>query len=308
MTDKPSTAPHPTPVTVIGLGPMGLALAEALLQHGHPTTVWNRTPKKADTLVAKGARRAETVAEAISASPATVMCLKDYATMYAVLDSAADALKGRALLNLNSGTPNEARKALNWATERHIAYLDGAIMVPPPLVGNPGSVFLYSGAQQVFDEHRATLASMGDPRYLGSDPSLAVLYNTALLDLMYATMNGFLHATALAGSANVPAATFAELALDWFLPAVVTATLTEQAPALDQGDYPGDAGTMEMNLQALDHITRTCVEQGINSDQPQLMKAIAEQAIAQGHSGKNYLAVHEVFKKPTRSAQPRLPG
>ncbi|MEU5584212.1 NAD(P)-dependent oxidoreductase [Streptomyces chrestomyceticus] len=305
MTDTPSTTSHSTPVTVIGLGPMGLALAEALLQHGHPTTVWNRTPEKADTLVTKGAHRARTAAEATSASPVTVLCLKDYATMYAVLDTAADALKGRALLNLNSGTPNEARTALSWATERHIAYLDGAIMVPPPLVGHPGSVFLYSGARHVFDEHRATLASLGDPRYLGTDPSLAVLYNTALLDLMYATMNGFLHATALVGSANVPATTFAELALDWFMPAVVTATLTEQAPALDRGDYPGDAGTLEMNLHALDHITRTCVEQGLHSDQPQLMKAITEQAIAQGHSGKNYLAVHEVFKNPP---QPRRPG
>ncbi len=70
---------------------MGLALAEALLQHGHPTTVWNRTPEKADTLVTKGAHRARTAAEATSASPVTVLCLKDYATMYAVLDTAADA-------------------------------------------------------------------------------------------------------------------------------------------------------------------------------------------------------------------------
>lgn len=305
MTDNRSAPAQHDPVTVIGLGPMGLALAETLLRNGHPTTVWNRTPERADTLVAKGARRAGTAAEAISASPVTVICLKDYATMYAVLDSAGDALKGRALVNLNSGTPNEARAASSWAAGRGIAYLDGAIMVPPPLVGHPGAVFLYSGARHVVDEHRTTLASMGDPRYLGPEPSLAVLYNTALLDLMYATMNGFLHATALVGSANVPAVEFADLALNWFMPTVVNATLTEQAPALDKGDYPGDAGTMEMNLHALDHIARTCEEQGIHADQPQLMKAIAEQAIAQGHGGKNYLAVHEVFKKPT---QPRRPG
>ncbi|MFK8848775.1 NAD(P)-dependent oxidoreductase [Streptomyces sp. Ac-502] len=301
--NRSETSPHAS-VTVIGLGPMGLALAETLLRNGHPTTVWNRSPEKADSLVAKGARRAETAAEAISASAVTVVCLKDYATMYAVFDSAGDALKGRALVNLNSGTPNDARAASRWAAGRDVTYLDGAIMVPPPLVGHPESVSLYSGAQHVFDEHRTTLASLGDPRYLGPDPTLAVLYNTALLDLMYATMNGFLHATALVGSANVPAAEFAGLALDWFMPTVVNATLTEHAPALDRGDYPGDAGTIKMNLHALDHLTRTCVEQGIHADQPQLMKAIAEQAIAQGHGGKNYLAVHEVFKQPSQSRRP----
>ncbi|WP_207954404.1 imine reductase family protein [Saccharopolyspora elongata] len=78
-------------------------------------------------------------------------------------------------------------------------------MVSPQLVGHPESVFLYSGSEEVFGEHRATLASMGAARFLGTDPSLAVLYNTALLGMMYATMNGFLHATALVGSANVSA-------------------------------------------------------------------------------------------------------
>ncbi|MFE4666169.1 NAD(P)-dependent oxidoreductase [Streptomyces sp. NPDC056716] len=297
MTNQRSASPQPAPVTVIGLGPMGLALAATLLEHGHPTTVWNRTPQKADTLVSQGAHRAATVAEAVSASPVTILCLKDYETMYPLLDPAGDALRGRALVNLNSGTPNEARAAVAWAAERAVGYLDGAIMVPPPLVGHPGSVFLYSGPQDVFDEYRVTLASMGDPRYLGADPSLAVLYNAALLDMMYATMNGFLHATALVGSAGVPAVTFADLALKWFMPSVVDPVLTGRAPDLDQGTYPGDAGTMEMNLNALTHITRTSVEQGIHSDQPRLMQAIAEQAITDGHGGENYLAVFEVFKK-----------
>ncbi len=39
------------------------------------------------------------------------MCLKDYETMYEVFGSAGDALRGRVLVNLNSGTPEEARAA-----------------------------------------------------------------------------------------------------------------------------------------------------------------------------------------------------
>ena len=45
-----------TSITVIGLGNMGSALAEAFLKAGYTTTVWNRTPEKADNLVAKGAK------------------------------------------------------------------------------------------------------------------------------------------------------------------------------------------------------------------------------------------------------------
>lgn len=297
MTLQPSTHPQDNPVTVIGLGPMGLALAGALLEHGHPTTVWNRTPEKAGDLVARGARLAASVADAVAAGPLTVVCLKDYATLYEVLGPAGDAAAGRTLVNLNSGTPNEAHAAASWAAERGVAYLDGAVMVPPPLVGDPGSALLFSGPREVFDAHRAALASLGDPRHLGSDSGLAVLHNAALLGLMYATMNGFLHATALVGSAGVPAAQFADLAVNWFLPTVVDATLVEQAPDLEAGHYPGDLGTLHMNLNALEHIALTCEEQGVHAGQPRLMREIAAQAIRDGHGGSNYLAVFEVFKK-----------
>ncbi|RBQ21103.1 NAD(P)-dependent oxidoreductase [Spongiactinospora rosea] len=292
-----SALPHPAPVTVLGLGPMGVVLAATLLDNGHPVTVWNRTPHKGDALVTKGAHRAATVAEAVSASPVTIVCLKDYATMYAILDPAP--LRGRTLVNLNSGTPAEAHAAARWAAGHGIDYLDGAIMVQPQLVGRPDAVFLYSGPQDVFDRHQPTLTTLGDPRHLGPDPSLAVLYNTALLDLMYATLNGFLHATALVGTAGVSAAKFADLAVDWFMPTVVTAGLTAQAPDLDNRHYPGDFGTLEMNLNALEHITTTSIEQGVHAAQPHLMKQIAEQAIAEGHGDKNYLAVFEVLKNPT---------
>ncbi|MDG9683281.1 hypothetical protein QC334_11125 [Streptomyces sp. DH18] len=112
---------------------------------------------------------------------------------------------GRALVNLNSGTPKEAHAAASWAAERGVAYLDGAVMVPPPLV--------------------------------------------------------------------------------------------EQAPDLGAGHYPGDLGTLHMNLNALEHIALTCEEQGVHTAQPRLMREIAARAIEDRHGASNYLAVFEVFKK-----------
>ncbi|MEU4578356.1 NAD(P)-binding domain-containing protein [Nonomuraea sp. NPDC023979] len=74
MTEQHPSGQNSTAVTVVGLGPMGLVLAETLLGKGLTLTVWNRTPGKADALAAKGARRAATVAEAVAASPVTILC------------------------------------------------------------------------------------------------------------------------------------------------------------------------------------------------------------------------------------------
>ncbi|GFE18003.1 hypothetical protein Sgleb_60500 [Streptomyces glebosus] len=88
-----------TPVTVLGLGAMGSALAGAFVRAGHPTTVWNRTPGKADPLVARGAVRADTVAEAVAASPLVIVWVVDYAAAREILEPAGPGLSGRVLVH-----------------------------------------------------------------------------------------------------------------------------------------------------------------------------------------------------------------
>ena len=51
-------------VGFIGLGNMGSGMAANLLKAGHALTVYNRTPAKAEALVAKGATLAKTPGEA----------------------------------------------------------------------------------------------------------------------------------------------------------------------------------------------------------------------------------------------------
>ncbi len=60
---------------MLGLGAMGSALATALLDSGRSVTVWNRTPGRAEGPVARGARAAGPVREAVTASPVVVACL-----------------------------------------------------------------------------------------------------------------------------------------------------------------------------------------------------------------------------------------
>lgn len=87
-------------VTVIGLGSMGSDLASALLDRGHPTTVWNRTAEKARPLADRGAHPATTPREAITASPLVPACVLDYEVLRSVPEPVAEAHAGKALVNL----------------------------------------------------------------------------------------------------------------------------------------------------------------------------------------------------------------
>ncbi|PUB27985.1 6-phosphogluconate dehydrogenase-like protein [Promicromonospora sp. AC04] len=66
-----------TPVTLIGLGPMGQAMVRTLLAEGHQVTVWNRTPSRAADVVAAGAKLAATPADALAASELLILSLAD---------------------------------------------------------------------------------------------------------------------------------------------------------------------------------------------------------------------------------------
>lgn len=128
----------PGPVTVIGLGPMGQAMAGALLRGGHPVTVWNRTPGRADALVAAGATRAADPAQAVRASPLTLLSLTDYPAMYEILGEHPDFLAGRDLVNLSSDTPEVTRAAAAWAAGHGARFATGGVMVPPRRSADPG--------------------------------------------------------------------------------------------------------------------------------------------------------------------------
>src|SRR5437899_617806 len=111
-------------VTLIGLGLMGQALGKALLTGGHRLTVWNRTPARAEALVRAGAVQAADIQAAVSASPVVVVCVLDYPASRAVLEGAASAFAGKVLVQLTTGTPQEAREDESWARERGCNYLD----------------------------------------------------------------------------------------------------------------------------------------------------------------------------------------
>ncbi|MFD8385081.1 NAD(P)-dependent oxidoreductase [Streptomyces sp. NPDC059679] len=283
-------------VTVIGLGSMGSALAAALLDRGHPTTVWNRSADKARPLADRGARPAATPGEAVAASPLIVACVLDYEALHTVLDPIADTLAGKVLVNLTSGSPEQAQEMAVWARSHGADYLDGAIMTTPPGVGSPEMMFLYSGPHAVLEAHRPTLAALGDPLYLSDDPGIASLYDAALLGLMWSTMAGWLHGTALVGAEKTPATAFTPIALRWLT--AVAGFLTTYAPQVDAGRYPGDDATIDVQIAAIEHLLHAAASRGVDNALPELLKSTMEQAKAAGHGSDSFAGVIEVLRKP----------
>lgn len=288
-TQKPS-------VTVIGLGPMGRAMAGTYLDSGHPVTVWNRTTSRAGDLVARGAVLAAGPAEALSASEFVVLSLTDHDAMYAVLGSATDALPGRMLINLSSDTPDKARAAATWAGGHGARYLTGGVTAPPDGIGDPGSVTFYSGPKSVFEAGREVLEVLTSTDYRGEDPGLAALYYQLQMGVFWTTSLAFLHSLAVADAHGIKAAevvpylsTTARSMPDFF---------GFYSPRIDAGEHPGDVDRLAMGVASVDHVARTSKDAGVDASLIETVLAIFEQGVKAGHAESSFTSLIEGFRRP----------
>ncbi|MFE9013545.1 NAD(P)-dependent oxidoreductase [Streptomyces cyaneofuscatus] len=283
-------------VTVIGLGPMGRALAGAFLDAGLRTTVWNRTPGRDRELVERGAVSAPSAEEAVAASALTVVCVVNYDAVDAVLrrGAVAGALKGRTVVNLTADTPGRARDTAAWAAEHGVRYLDGAIMTPTVTIGTPGAVLIYSGPEDLYREHRSVLDALGGTHtHLGEKICRAAAYDIALLDIFWTAMAGFNHALAVARAEGITGRELAPFAAG--IGAILPAIFTEVAEEVDQETFSAEGTPLTSTASTMAHVINTSEAHGIDAGIMRAAEGLARQAIGLGYGEEGFHRVAELL-------------
>lgn len=284
----------PEPVTVVGLGNLGRALAETFLRNGHPTTVWNRSAGRAEALVAAGATVAPTAAEAVLASELVVVALLDHPAAREVLTGAAEAVRGRAVVNLTSGGPDDARHLAGWASEHGAEYLHGAVYAVPQTIGTKESTINYSGSPAVDERWRDVLNVLGEGAFLGTDAGRASGYDVAILAGMYGMLGGFMHAIAMAGAAGITATDLTPMLLSWLtdmFPAVSTF-----AEEIDNRDYTSAESSLAMNRSGLGTVMRASRSQGVPTTPLAYLEELIDEQVAAGHGAASLSRVVESLR------------
>ena len=295
--------PTPGRVSVLGLGNMGAALARALLQRGHRVVVWNRTPAKAEPLLAAGATRAGSPEEALAASPLSLMCVLDYAAANAVLASApvAQALAGKCLVQLSSGLPEEVPEQQAAIARCGARFLAGGIMVFPSGIGRSDGAIVYAGDGDAFAEHRDTLLALGGSlRYLGPDARIAVGAYCSAGIFTLGTVGLFLEMAAFARHFGIPLDAFhdlARLAAD-----VARERIRESADRLSLGKLSGDEAAVDMILAAMEGFSAVFAETGMPARMTDAFTAHLQALRATGEGSKDIAALTEALWRTRRAA------
>lgn len=125
-------------ISVLGLGQMGTAIAERLIDAGHSVLVWNRTPGKATDLVKRGAVELVTMHSAWESDVCITMLADSAALTEVALGKGGVALAedgaGKFLIDMSTVSPESSSRVGTAAAANGIRYLRA------PVSGNPGVV------------------------------------------------------------------------------------------------------------------------------------------------------------------------
>jgi 3-hydroxyisobutyrate dehydrogenase-like beta-hydroxyacid dehydrogenase len=275
---------------------MGSALARALLAQGHRVTVWNRTPARAEPLREAGATTSAGLVDAIASGEVAIMCVADQAAVRELLSDAAvwEALRGKTLVQLTTGTPADGRRNQTSASEQAIDCLVGAIMAYPRTIGTDAAVLLYSGPRAAFEAWEELLIALGTTRYVGEDAGRPAAIDAGLIAFFYGTLAGFMHGATLARSEGIEMADYLELARPWFT-SFITEAVQETADRVVAGNYADAQSSMHTHLGGIDLlVVATSREAGIDHEVMVAIRDWFASAIAAGRGDDDIAVLAEL--------------
>lgn len=286
-----------TDIAILGLGAMGSTLARLLLEKGHAVHVWNRGPSRIPPLTDAGARPHAQVAEAVAAAQVVVICVHDYAAVHEVLNApgVGQAMLGKALIQLTTGSPQDARDGLAWARANGVRYLDGAIQVAPSQMGQPDTTILMSGDEPVLREVEPVLAAFGgNIVWLGQAIGAAAAMDLATLSWVYGAVLGFFQGALLVQSEGLMLDGYARI-VRAMAPSFAD-FLAFEADAIQRQDFTVTESPLEISVLATARIRQAVADAGLHPGLATLAAELFRQAEAEGYGKQEAAALIKVMR------------
>ena len=305
MDEDPVISSDIPSVSLVGLGRMGNAIAEAFLQSGHRVVVWNRSIAKAEPLSALGAIVATSAAECIQLTKLTVVCVVDSCALKDILMNCdATVCSGRTIVNYTSGSPTQIREVEALIKERGFSsYVQGAIEAMPECIGSTETVIWHSGDADCFESAKPILSALGKVLYIDSNPLSASMRELVLGTCLFSLAAGFCQAIALLKSIDgFEYGQTERFATEVAIPTIEQSTymLHQIAQQTDAQNYvtQGSGATLGLLQVALENITRANDEQGISSVVLEPILELIRARVVDGGRDDGMGAIIDLFKKP----------
>lgn len=153
----------------LGLGIMGQGMVKNLVASGHQVTAWNRSPVDVEAL---GAKRAESIKDAVSGFDYVMYCLADDKAVEDVVLGEGGVMthvsEGSIVIDLSTINPLTSAKESQAYAAKGIRFLDAPVFGSKGEANSGGLWIIVGGNKETFDEAQKVLAPISETtHYMG---------------------------------------------------------------------------------------------------------------------------------------------
>ncbi len=286
-------------VSIIGLGQMGKKIAQLYIDAGFEVIVWNRSKSKASGL--KNAKIADSVQEAITGSTLNIICVYDNNATIEILESLTDKkiLVDKTILNLTTGSPEEASKIEEIITEQGGYYINGAIQVAPDQMGLNDTTILMAGNKNAYQQNKSSLDILGgNLKHLSENASASSAMDLATLTWLYGSYIGLIYAVKLCQQYGLKLEDFSAI-IGEIIPGF-TIFFKHEIDVINSGDYSITQSPLPISVAATKRIADSFKALNVNQEFPEILARILEEASQKGLENEELAAIIKVIEKKQR--------
>lgn len=283
-------------VSVLGLGDMGAALARCLIRSGLEVTVWNRSAGRTAAFADTGARVAATPADAISASPLVITCISTHDDTRRLLDTAAEAVRGRTIIELSTGDGPAATSLAERIEALGASGLFGTILAGPGQIGGEGTVFLMAGPESAWSAAEPVIRKLAPASdHIGANVAhLADLFSALFLPRQGA-MFGMIYGAHFCEVAGIPMEVYVKQ-----LPAAMRVATELYAPTvaatIPADDYAGSGSPLKVYEHAFRDGFASFRSRGANTELSDLFESLIARGMKAGYAEEHLTSLIKVLR------------
>lgn len=288
-----------TSIAVVGCGLMGSSIAKTLGAAGNRVAAWNRTSEATNNLAAFGVAPQSSLEVTIRTYDCIVLVLSNYEICRSLITPFKEQLRGKVVVNLTSGTCEEADSfgALMRASE--VLYLDGSIWALPKGIGQSNTCLAYSGARSAWERSRLYLSQLGGAsRFVGERFGAANALEAAFPGTFYMTaILSFIEGIALCKAYEISEATI----MDAVAPTIdlLQGSIVQTIQKIAAGDFTTNQATLQVFLDAVSSYVRNEHSPVKDSALTTALRETLEQICLTGFSDKDVASTISRWLKPS---------
>jgi 3-hydroxyisobutyrate dehydrogenase-like beta-hydroxyacid dehydrogenase len=161
-------------ISYLGLGTIGAGMASNLLKAGYKLTVWNRSAEKCKPFARKGARLAESPADAIRDADLVIYMLSNDQAVEEVVFGANGILsgikEGQIAMDMSTVLPATSLREQQAYSKRGVDFLDAPVFGSKNESANAGLWIMAAGKREAFEKVKPVLQHLGQTvHYFGKN-------------------------------------------------------------------------------------------------------------------------------------------